>query len=242
MKPIIGITTFDGVNEGFHSVNSTYINAVFTAGGIPVTIPIIHKEEDYHRYIDILDGIIFSGGLDISPLTYNENPLREVEYISATRDKYEMGLFKAAYERRLPIIGICRGLQLTNVVLGGSLYQDLGKQVPNVLGHSPKFAISNQKYHSIKIEDGTLMKEIFGQEEIFVNSLHHQAIKDLGENLKASSYSEDGLIESIEATDNRFLLGLQFHPEALVPNFPEFVGVFEKLLEASKDENLKKLR
>ncbi len=181
MKPIIGITTFESEEKGYHRIKSNYINSVFAAGGIPINIPIIHEEKDYDAYLDILDGIIFTGGLDVSPLSYNENPLKEINSTSSIRDKYEMGLFKKAYERKLPILGICRGLQVANVVLGGSLYQDIYVQVPGVLGHQPDDMPNDEFYHSINIKKDTKLFNIFKSEKIFVNSLHHQAIKELGE-------------------------------------------------------------
>ena len=235
MKAIIGITTFTGTKKTQHSVNNTYINAVFEAGGIPVTIPIIHDEANYDNYLDILDGIIFTGGLDVSPLSYDENPLKEINDISSIRDKYELGLFKKAYERKMPILGICRGHQITNVALGGKLYQDLYTQIPNCLGHSPSGVSNNEFYHSINIEKESKLYDIFKKEKIFVNSFHHQAVKELGKDLAISALSEDGIIEAVEATDDRFLIGLQFHPENLVKDHPEFLKLFKELILAASE-------
>lgn len=234
MKPIIGITTFESEEKGYHRIKSNYINSVFAAGGIPINIPIIHEEKDYDAYLDILDGIIFTGGLDVSPLSYNENPLKEINSTSSIRDKYEMGLFKKAYERKLPILGICRGLQVANVVLGGSLYQDIYVQVPGVLGHQPDDMPNDEFYHSINIKKDTKLFNIFRSEKIFVNSLHHQAIKELGEGLVIAALSEDGIIEAVEPTDDRFLIGLQFHPEDLTKKYEKFLNIFRELVLAAK--------
>lgn len=234
MKPIIGITTFESEEKGYHRIKSNYINSVFAAGGIPINIPIIHEEKDYDAYLDILDGIIFTGGLDVSPLSYNENPLKEINSTSSIRDKYEMGLFKKAYERKLPILGICRGLQVANVVLGGSLYQDIYVQVPGVLGHQPDDMPNDEFYHSINIKKDTKLSNIFESEKIFVNSLHHQAIKELGEGLVIAALSEDGIIEAVEPTDDRFLIGLQFHPEDLTKKYEKFLNIFRELVLAAK--------
>lgn len=237
LKPIIGITTFESEIAGYHTINSYYINSVFDAGGIPVNIPIIHDEEDYDAYLNIIDGIIFTGGLDISPLTYDENPLKEVNIISSIRDKYEFGLFKKAYERKLPILGICRGHQLANIALGGSLYQDIYTQVPDILGHRPKGISSDELYHSINVEKDSKLYNIFQSEKIFVNSNHHQSIKKLGKNLAVSAVSEDGIIEAIEATDQRFFIGVQFHPECLTKKHPQFLNLFKALiLEGNKKQ------
>lgn len=234
MKPVIGITTFEEEIKGYHTINSNYINAVFAAGGIPINIPIINDEEDYDYYINIIDGIIFSGGIDISPLSYGENPLKEIKCISSIRDKYEFGLFKKVYEQKLPVLGICRGSQLMNVYLGGSLYQDINEQVPKALGHSPGPELLEEAYHSINLKVGSKLHNIFGKEKIYVNSYHHQAINKLGENLEVIAISEDGIIEAIEATDNRFMVGVQFHPEALIKRYPEFLKLFRELIMASK--------
>jgi len=234
MKAIIGITTFEETEKGYHRIKSNYINSVFAAGGIAVNIPIIHDEKDYDPYLDILDGIIFTGGLDVSPLSYNENPLKEINRTSSIRDNYEMGLFKKAYERKLPILGICRGLQVANVALGGSLYQDIHVQVPGVLGHQPSAMPNDEFYHSINIKKDSKLFNIFRREKIFVNSLHHQAIKELGAGLVVTALSEDGIIEAVEATDDRFLIGLQFHPEDLTKKYEEFLNIFKELVLAAK--------
>lgn len=234
MKPIIGITTFEEEVKGYHTLNTNYINAVFAAGGIPISIPIINDEEDYDYYVNLIDGIIFSGGIDVSPLSYGENPIKEVKFLSSVRDKYEFGLLKRAYEKKLPILGICRGCQLINVFLGGTLYQDINEQVPNALGHCPGPHLLEEIYHTINIKEGTKLHSIFGKDKIYVNSYHHQSINKLGENLKITAVSEDGIIEAIEATDERFLIGVQFHPEALQKKYPEFQRIFKELINASK--------
>jgi len=234
MKPIIGITSYEEDLKGHHNLNSNYINAVFDAGGIPVIIPIIRDEKDFDAYLDKLDGLIFSGGIDISPLNYDENPLKEINRMSSVRDKYEFGLFKKAYERKLPILGICRGCQLMNVSLGGKLYQDINTQVPEAFGHSPKSMPSDEIFHAINIKEDSKFYNFFEKERIFVNSYHHQAIKKLGDNLKVAALSDDGIIEAIEATDDRFMIGVQFHPEGLQRRHTEFLKIFEALIEAAK--------
>lgn len=234
MKPIIGITTFEEQSKGYHTVKSTYINAVFAAGGIPINIPIIKDEEDYETYANLVDGIIFTGGLDISPLTYGENPVKEINLMSSRRDEYELGLFKKVYEMKKPILGICRGSQLMNVALGGSLYQDINTQVQEALGHAPKSMEADEFFHWINIERNSQLYEIFGKDKIQVNSFHHQAIKELGKDLKVIALSEDGIIEGIQGTKEGFVLGVQFHPEALSPRYPEYLKIFEELITASK--------
>ncbi len=236
LKPIIGITTFETEKKGFHTVNSYYINSIFAAGGIPVSIPIIYDENDYDYYLNLIDGILFTGGLDISPLTYDENPLREINEISSIRDKYEFGLFRKAYDRKIPILGICRGHQLANIALGGSLYQDIYVQTPDTLGHNPKGISKDELYHSIDINKDTKLYDIFKSEKVFVNSNHHQSIKELGKNLTISAFSEDKIIEAIEATDERFLIGVQFHPECLSERYSQFLDLFKAFISAAQSK------
>lgn len=234
MKAIIGITSYEENINGHHNLNNNYINAVLDAGGIPVIIPTIREDEDYDIYLDKLDGLIFSGGIDVSPLRYKESPLKEINRISSVRDGYELKLFKKAYERKLPILGICRGAQLMNVALGGKLYQDINYQVPEAFGHSPKNMKSSQVFHSIKLEKDSSFYQIIGEEEIFVNSFHHQAVKELGQNLRAVAHAEDGIIEAIEARDDRFMIGVQFHPEGLQKEHPQLAKLFKAFIEAAK--------
>ncbi|NLK44873.1 MAG: gamma-glutamyl-gamma-aminobutyrate hydrolase family protein [Tissierellia bacterium] len=235
MKPIIGITSFDEQVQGYHSINNNYVNAVFAAGGIPISIPTIKNEEDYEAYINIIDGLIFSGGIDISPLRYGENPLKEIKRISTIRDEYELGLFDKAYKKKLPILGICRGLQLMNVYLGGSLFQDVNNQLAGSLGHCPEYITIEEDYHPINLRKGTRFHDLFNKDKINVNSYHHQGINRLGENLQVAALADDGLVEAVEAADDRFMIGVQFHPEALLKRRPEFLKIFEGLVMAAKD-------
>ncbi|MFA5576547.1 MAG: gamma-glutamyl-gamma-aminobutyrate hydrolase family protein [Tissierellaceae bacterium] len=235
MKPIIGITTFEEDSKGYHSVKNTYIDAVFAAGGIPINIPMIEDEEDYQAYANLIDGIIFTGGPDILPLIYGENPIKEIGLITSRRDEYELGLFKKVYQMEKPILGICRGSQLMNVALGGNLYQDINVQVANTLGHVSKSTSADEFYHQISIVEDSRLYKIFEKKKINVNSYHHQAIKELGNDLRVIALSEDGIIEGIEGTGRGFVLGLQFHPEALAPRYPEYLKIFTEFILAAKN-------
>lgn len=232
MKPIIGITASDTIKEGHEGLKRSYMEAVALAGGLAIIIPT--TGDDYEAYVELVDGIIFSGGVDISPLFYDREPIQDLNYTSIRRDKSELGLFKEAYSRSLPILGICRGLQLMNVALGGSLYQDLRSEYPDSLGHSPRQG-SDNIHHSIEIEEESILGQALGSSRAYINSFHHQAIDRLGENLRVTSRARDGIIESVEGMDDRFLLGLQFHPENLVKDYPEFLNIFRRLVEASKE-------
>lgn len=233
LRPIIGLTTFTeskGASR-YNCLNSNYINAIVEAGGIPVIIPLVKDEESLLKYINIIDGLLFTGGEDISPLCYGENPIKEIGAIEHERDAYEMFLFKEAYDVNMPIMGICRGAQLINVALGGSLYQDIYSQIENSLGHSPKGGPIDQAHHMIRIENDSKLYNIFENETIAVNSFHHQSIKDLGKGLKATAHSYDGIIEAIESMERNFILGLQWHPEAMVPKHEIFTKLFDEFVK-----------
>jgi putative glutamine amidotransferase len=233
MKPIIGVTTFLSESSKYSSVNKFYIDSVHAAGGLPVNIPIIADEQSYDEYIDLVDGILFTGGNDIAPYYYGENPVRELQSMSSIRDEYEFSLFHSAYGKSLPILGICRGIQLINVALEGSLYQDINSQCPGSLGHYPAHTAPDELYHSVQINKDTKLYDIFGEERIYTNSFHHQSVKQLGKNLVATAFSADGIVEAVESTEDRFLLGVQWHPEAMAKRHPRFLKLFREFVQAS---------
>ena len=227
LKPIIGLTSqYEHlVGRKMIKMNNTYVNAVVDSGGVPIILPIIKSMSDVERYLDLVDGLIFTGGEDVSPIFFGEEPLKEVDTICMARDKMEIQLFLKAYEKNIPILGICRGLQVINIALGGTLYQDINVQVPNVIGHMCSYNIS-QGYHTISILENSIFSTIFKTDKVIVNSQHHQSIKDLGRDLKVTSTTIDGVIESIESTNDKWLLGTQFHPEVMIESDDEFMGIF----------------
>ncbi|SHI54115.1 gamma-glutamyl-gamma-aminobutyrate hydrolase family protein [Lutispora thermophila] len=233
MRPIIGLTTFTeskGTSR-YNCLNCNYVNAIVEAGGTPVMIPLVENKDTLLQYMNIIDGILFTGGEDVLPLYYGENPIKDIGAIEQERDDYEIFLFKEAYDANLPIMGICRGIQLINVALGGSLYQDINSQITGSLGHSPKGSPMNQVHHMIRIEKNSKLYDIFENETIAVNSFHHQSIKDLGKDLKVTAYSYDGIIEAVESIEKDFVLGVQWHPEALVPKHELFKKLFEEFVK-----------
>lgn len=236
MKPIIGITSFNDIKseKTFCEVGYSYINSIILSGGIPVVIPIIHDEEALKIYLEMIDGLLLTGGGDIAPLLYGENPTEQVDSISWERDRQEIALCNFASEMGIPIFGICRGLQVINVAFGGTLYQDIHKQIDGTLGHSPSATSRDQLYHSVKIDKDSKLYSIFREDEIHVNSFHHQAAKDLGKGLKISAFSTDGIIEAIESQENNFIVGVQWHPEDLVVKHPKFLSLFISFVEESK--------
>lgn len=235
MKPIIGLTSqYEyAVGRNFNKLNYTYIDAIMKAGGVPIILPILTDEETVDRYIDMIDGLILTGGEDVSPLLFGEEPIKEVKNICYHRDEMEISIFNKAYEKGIPVLGICRGLQVFNVALGGTLYQDIHVQIPDALGHVSTYNIEGG-YHSINLTKGTMLYDIFKEEKISVNSQHHQSVKDLGRNLKVNAKSLDGVIEGVESTTDKFILGLQFHPEAMINPHKEFLSIFNYFIKFCK--------
>jgi putative glutamine amidotransferase len=232
MKPVIGLTTFyeNKPRRNQTSVSNNYINSVIKAGGLPIMIPIINDDMDINKYIDMFDGIIFTGGEDVSPILYGENPLKQVTYISTDRDTHEIAMFKKAYEKNVPILGICRGIQLMNVALGGTLYQDIDAQIEGALGHGPMENPVNELYHSVNIQKNSILYNIFQTEDLTVNSFHHQSIKDLGTDLRVTALSAEGIIEGVESCQKDFVVGVQWHPEDLTSRYPLFLKLFQKFI------------
>lgn len=234
-KPVIGLTTYQRERGAYCVVVTEYIESVFAAGGIPICIPTVESADDYEYYMEILDGIIFTGGVDINPSCYGEEPLKEINCITPSKDEYELGLFHKAYERKMPIFGICRGCQLINVGLGGSLYQDINSQIPGSFGHYPNNIPENELFHSVKLVEGSKLHGIMGSEVLKVNSFHHQAIKTLGKNLVVTAVSKDEITEAIESTEDRYLLGVQWHPECLTARYGIFLKLFSRLVQEAKE-------
>jgi Predicted glutamine amidotransferases len=235
MKPVIGITTYTENKQwkAYNSISNNYINSVYLAGGIPLLIPVIADDMLIKSYLNMIDGLLFTGGVDVSPFMFGENPIKEVSEISVDRDEYELKLYEGAIKIDMPILGICRGIQFINAASGGTLYQDIFVQRENTLGHCPNNIPRDTLYHSIKIQKDSRLYNILNKEVINVNSFHHQAVKNVAENFKVTAESEDGIIEGIESTNSTFVMGVQFHPEDLPVKHPEFLKLFKALIDES---------
>ena len=235
MKPIIGITTFYDrkPQKVYTAVSDSYVRSVILAGGIPILLPVIEEVELADEYLDTIDGLLLSGGEDVCTMRYGENPIKEVEMFCPQRDDFEINLFIEALNRDMPVLGICRGIQVMNAALGGSLYQDIFTQVDNVLGHLPKKMPVDTLFHCINIMKGSRLEGIFNTRNLRVNSYHHQAVKQVADAFTATAFSTDNIIEAIEHKDKRFAVGVQWHPEDLTIKYPHFIKLFEALVTAS---------
>lgn len=208
MNPIIGITPDYDPGERKYKIHEDYIRAVKTAGGYPV---LLFPDEELPFPAD---GILLSGGGDIDPLLFGEEPLQESGEISPLRDSYELALCRKALTQNIPLLGICRGMQVMNIAAGGSIYQDIQVQTASDLKHSQQ-APRHYGTHSIQLQPDTMLAQLFGTLTATVNSFHHQAVARLGTGFVAGAVSRDGLVEAIEHTENSFACGVQWHPEAM---------------------------
>jgi putative glutamine amidotransferase len=232
-RPLIGITTRLDSENNFH-LRRYYAEAVESAGGVPVFIPLI-PNRDYLRVIaERLDGLVLSGSnSDIDPAFYGEEPHARLGPVIPERDETDMILLELAEERRTAILAICFGMQSLNVSRGGSLIQDLESQVSDSINHE-RGQVNNRPSHGIKIEPDSLLARLAGAEVARVNSSHHQAIKQVGGNLQVIARARDGVIEAVvDPRAERFVLGVQWHPEIGWDrdNFSQMI--FKRFIEAS---------
>lgn len=215
-------------------VNDDYIQSVINAGGTPVIIPVTTNLGVLEEIVSKLDGLILSGGHDVNPKLYGENPLRKLGEIFPERDSFDFALIELAKKRAIPILGICRGTQILNVFHGGSLYQDLEYRATDLpIGHSQKSGPTIQT-HSIKVDKDSKLYSIIKEEEVYVNSFHHQVLKNIGKGLKVVAKAEDGVPEVIELTEYPWLIGVQFHPEMLHGVDNKMQDIFNAFVEATK--------
>jgi len=208
--PVIGITSVYKIDEkgtAHTQVNFNYVQAVAENGGIPVVLPTIDSEPILQRYIEELDGLVLVGGADIPPSAYGEQPHETVKPLPPQRYDFERKLIAKWLADKKPLLGVCLGMQFTNVVAGGSLIQDIPSEIGTKINH--------REYHQVKIEPGSSLSQILGADEARVFSNHHQAVRNVGKGLKVVAHSEDGVIEALERVDGGFGVFVQWHPEAM---------------------------
>jgi putative glutamine amidotransferase len=242
MRPVIGLPSYEAKRalnrRPIVANNIAYIRAVEQAGGIPVLIPSLGDEEALAAIYARLDGLLLTGGGDIEPGLYGEPRLPECGPAEEARDLTELTLARLALEHKLPILGICRGHQLLNVALGGTLYQDIGSALPGTMRHQRTDHRRNWRAHAISVEPGSRLEEILGTRQHRVNSLHHQALHRLGKGVRVLAQSEDGVVEAIEVRGQPFALGVQFHPEELASTDQPSCRLFATFVEACRQHQV----
>lgn len=235
-KPIIGITANtmlerDGVFCGMKRdyANKDYVGAVESAGGVPIILPCINDEGVIKTQLELLDGILFTGGGDLSPLTYGEEPIQNLGYIDIELDEFNMKAVISAYEMNIPILGICRGMQLINVAFGGTLYQDLGSNKEFYIKHTQN-AMRGVPTHTVYLEDNTILNKLIGSTTT-VNSFHHQCIKEIAPEFIISAKAPDGVVEGIEKKDDGKIIAVQWHPEGMYKESQSMANLFRYFVE-----------
>jgi putative glutamine amidotransferase len=241
--PIIGITghteqSARPLNLPLFAIAPTYVQAVELGGGAPVVIPPHMEETRLRAILGRLDGLLLPGGGDILPALFGEQDSGLLWFVDERRDRAELALARWALAEKLPLLAICRGIQVLNVATGGTLVQDIPTQVPDTLSHStiagrPKSSVA----HTVEVAAGSRLAALVGAGELGVNSAHHQAVKDVGAGLVVTARAPDGVIEGLEIPDHPFCVGVQWHPEAMVESHPVMRRLFEGLTEAAQTIN-----
>jgi putative glutamine amidotransferase len=227
-RPWIGITST--VDDGNVACSAKYVRAVRQAGGLPVIVPPLEDNQLQDEYLQRLDGLVLIGGWDIPPASYGEEPHPTTEEMPAVRWEWERRLIKTWLDSEKPLLGICLGAQMTNVVTGGTLIQDIPSEVGKQVSHRSKPAVS----HRVMIQPNTRLHRVLGVDELVVNSSHHQAAERIGRGLRVVAESDDGVVEALETPGPRWLLLLQWHPERM--KGAHHSKIFGALVDACRKE------
>ncbi|QVI35716.1 gamma-glutamyl-gamma-aminobutyrate hydrolase [Lacticaseibacillus chiayiensis] len=241
MRPIIALTG-DSMVAPSPVINLNYAdmapnmikNAIVKVGGAPLILP--YPEDDAvaetlaQQYVAVFDGLVLPGGPDVDPTFYHEEPIQAMGRATYQKDRFEIALIKATLKARKPIFAICRGIQILNVALGGTLYQDLPSQNPKATIRHSQAAPGQWPTHHVAIKPGSHLASLVGTSS-YVNSRHHQAVKDVASELKVTAQAPDGVVEAVESKDSDLILGVQWHPENMWPSFSDQLPLFRDIVK-----------
>ena len=215
-RPLIAVTTTMWPG-GVHNLprvqlNAAYITAVEAPGAAAVPLTPAQGEESIRRVLGVCHGLLLTGGEDVDPARYGQQPHEKLGTVNRPRDRMEVLVLEGALERGLPVLAICRGIQLLNVALGGTLFQDLPSQRAGGVIHEQEAPI-NERWHAARVAEDSQLAQVIGATDLFINSFHHQGIDRLAPSLRPVAWSEDGLVEAVESTEHPWVVGVQWHPE-----------------------------
>jgi len=233
--PIIGVTPHYDYENSRVCIANNYLEAIRFGGGVPLLMPLMADTNELRTAANVCDGFLYTGGPDINPFRFGEETLRGCGAVYPERDRMEEELFHIAMENNKPVLGICRGIQVLNVFLGGTLYQDIDSQYTSdlLISHSQKSGRTVLS-HSVIVEQNSLLFNILGKDYIQVNSFHHQAIKDIAPALQIAGISSDNLIEAVYHPNHKFFLAVQWHPEHLYAVNEDAAKVFIAFINACR--------
>ena len=223
------------MNSDISEIRHSYTRATEMCGGVPLMLPYTRERSVIYEFTEICDGFLFTGGVDVEPSRYGQKTVGKGIELSPMRDEFELSLFSLIYKTKKPILAICRGIQLVNVCLGGTLYQDIESEIDCALKHS----LPSQKFaHTVKIVKGTPLYQLAKREFIKVNSAHHQAIATLGHSLAVMATAPDGIIEAVYSTSYPYLRAYQWHPERTTSHDLCSKAIFWDFIKNCKAQNV----
>jgi putative glutamine amidotransferase len=232
VRPIIGITStlvkLNELSEGVY-VHQDYYRGIEKCGGLPLVLPLTEPEL-FQRTLDFCDGVIFTGGEDVDPAHYGAEPHQQLGPTLKHRDRVEVEAIRYVRNLDKPLLGICRGAQVLNVALGGTLYQDLPSELPHALQHLQK-AARGVDSHWAHVNEGSRLHQVFGSTKVRVNSFHHQAIRDLARGLVVTATASDGVIEAVEDPNSTYTVGVQWHPESMWATDDNMLRLFQDFVD-----------
>lgn len=237
MRPVIGVTPWYDYDKSMTYIRKGYIEGIDKAGGLPVILPVATSNEMLDEIVERFDGFLLSGGPDVDAKYYEESNLIFNGEISPYRDYMEIYITQKAIGCNKPVLGICRGIQIMNAAMGGTLYQDIYSQIEgkNIIKHSQN-APRWYPTHNVELVKDSIIWNTFKKDIIGVNSFHHQAVKDAAPGFKVTSRSADGIIESIEYIEHVFAVGVQWHPELMWQEDEIFLNLFRSFVEAASNK------